>query len=195
MKSDMAQIRNPGGARWEEALRVVRLGEGATGALESPADVHRFVIPLQRDDGSCRRLTGWRIRYSDSLGPTKGGVRFNAATSEEDLTALAFRLLLKCAVNGLPHGGAAGGVAVDARDLSPEEHERLARSYVDAVVDTIGPERDILSPDLGTDARTMRWMADQYKRLRRSSIAGAINGKPVEVGGIPGRPDATARGA
>jgi len=147
------------------------------------------------DAGGLRVFTGWRLVYSDCFGPTKGGVRFHPATDEDDLTSLAFRLLLKCAVNALPHGGAAGGVRVDAKSLSPRETEQLARGYLNALGAARGPDVDILSPDLGTDARVMGWMADQYNTTRGARVPGAVNGKPVALGGIPGRPGATARGA
>lgn len=184
-----------GGARFAEALRMQPLPDDAAALIDRPRDVHRFSLPVRMDSGGLRVFTGWRVRYSDALGPTKGGVRFHPATSEQDLIALAFRLLLKCAVNGLPHGGAGGGVAVDHHQLSTGEREQLARLYVDALGDRVGPDHDILSPDLGTDAETMRWMADQYNRTHGTAVAAAINGKPVSIGGIPGREGATARGA
>ena len=183
-----------GGERFVEALRRQPLPASAVAALEAPADVRRFRLPVDGGAGP-RLLTAWRVRYCDVLGPTKGGVRFHHAVSEADLTALGFRLLLKCAVNALPHGGAGGGVAVDPRTLSAAEHEQVARRYVDALGDSLRADRDILSPDLGTDAQTMRWMADQCNRRSGSAVAGAINGKPLAIGGIPGRPGATARGA
>lgn len=184
-----------GGARFAEALRVAPLGRDAEALLSEPRHVHRFTLPVRMQDGALRIFTGWRVRYADVFGPTKGGVRFHPSANEADLTALAFRLLLKCAVNALPHGGAGGGVCVDHRRLSAGEREQLARRYVDALGNDLTPERDILSPDLGTDAETMRWMADQYSRTRGTPVAAAINGKPVALGGIAGRPGATARGA
>lgn len=184
-----------GGARFASALAASSLSEDIKLRLSLPKAVRRFNLPVRMDDGSLRLFTGWRLRYSDCFGPTKGGVRFHPATNEEDLTGLAFRLLLKCAVNGLPHGGAAGGVCVDPKKLSSREVEQLARGYLNALGEEVGPDVDILSPDLGTDAKTMGWMADQFNMTRRACIPGAINGKPPALGGIPGRPGATARGA
>jgi glutamate dehydrogenase (NADP+) len=184
-----------GGPRFARALTQAGMSEDVLLRLSEPKSVRRFTLPLRMDDGSLRLFTGWRIVYSNCFGPTKGGVRFHPATNEADLTGLAFRLLLKCAVNGLPHGGAAGGVCVDPKTLSIRELEQLARAYLNALGEEVGPDVDILSPDLGTDARTMGWMADQYNITRRASIPGAINGKPPALGGIPGRPGATARGA
>ena len=184
-----------GGPRFDAALKLAPLPSDALVRLQQPRSVRRFALPVRMDDGSLQSFTGWRVVYSNCFGPTKGGVRFHPATNEADLTALAFRLLLKCAVNGLPHGGAGGGVAVDPRTLSSREKEQLARAYLDALGEEVGPDVDILSPDLGTDAQVMGWMADQFNKTRRASIPGAINGKPPALGGIPGRPGATARGA
>jgi len=183
------------GARFIAALGHHPLHDNALLRLATPEESRRVSLPIRADDGALRMLTAWRVRYSSALGPTKGGVRFTRDVTEEQLLALAFRIMLKCAVNGLPHGGAGGAVVVAPSELSSAEREQVARRYVDALGDAVAPDRDILSPDLGTDAETMAWMADQYTRTRGESPAGAINGKPVALGGIPGRPGATARGA
>ena len=104
-----------GGPRFARALAQAGMSEDVLLRLSAPKSVRRFTLPVRMDDGSLRLFTGWRIVYSNCFGPTKGGVRFHPATNEADLTGLAFRLLLKCAVNGLPHGGAAGGVCVDPK--------------------------------------------------------------------------------
>jgi glutamate dehydrogenase (NADP+) len=114
--------------------------------------------------------------------------------TRENLLSLAARILLKCAVNGLPHGGAAGGVAIDPKTLSSGELELLARGYVRVFADLIGADRDILSPDLGTDAAVMAWMSDEFNVVRRTHEPAAINGKPPGAGGIAGRHGATALG-
>jgi len=183
------------GPRFLSAIEQSSLSFDRLILLAEPQSVRRFMLTLRMDNGEKRVFTGWRIIFSDCLGPTKGGVRFHPSTNESDLITLAFRLLLKCAANGLPHGGASGGVAVDPKKLSPKEKERLARAYLNALMDQVGPDVDILSPDLGTDAGVMSWMSDQYNKNRRAYIPGAINGKPPELGGILGRPTATARGA
>jgi glutamate dehydrogenase (NADP+) len=184
-----------GGIRLGSALALSGLPEDVMLRLSRPKTVRRFWLPVRMDDGSLRLFTGWRLRYSDCFGPTKGGVRFHPATNEEDLTVLAFRLLLKCSVNGLPHGGAAGGVCVDPKQVSMRELEQISRGYLNALGEEVGPDVDILSPDLGTDAKAMGWMADQFNQTRRACIPGAINGKPPVLGGILGRSGATARGA
>lgn len=184
-----------GGPRFSSAIAQSSFSTDHLFLLSEPRSVRRFMLPLQMDNGKTHSFIGWRIIYSNCLGPTKGGVRFHPATNENDLTTLAFRLLLKCAANGLPHGGASGGVAVDPKKLSLSEKERLARGYLNALMDEVGPDVDILSPDLGTDAGVMSWMSDQYNKNRRAYIPGAVNGKPPALGGILGRPTATARGA
>ncbi len=183
------------GPRFASALAGAGVHEEVLERLLLPKSVRRFSLPVRMDQGRLQVFTGWRLVYSDCFGPTKGGVRFHPGTNEEDLTRLAFRLLLKCGVNALPHGGAAGGVQVDAKTLSPRGLEQLARAYLTALGAEVGPDVDILSPDLGTDARVMGWMADQFNAMRGARVPGAINGKPVALGGIPGRPGATARGA
>jgi glutamate dehydrogenase (NADP+) len=183
------------GSRFANALSCIKLSKEFFAALAEPRSVYKFSIPLRTDDGSLKMLAAWRLRFSDVLGPTKGGVRFYPGTNESDLTSLALRLVLKCAANSLPHGGAAGGVDIDPRQLTPSEMHRLSKSYVEILGDMVGAEYDILSPDLGTDSRIMGWMAEAYCKRRGVSIAGAINGKPLGMGGIPGRSGATARGA
>jgi glutamate dehydrogenase (NADP+) len=183
------------GLRLESAIRLTPLPNNAIKILAEPQSVKRMALPLLMDDGTVRVFIGWRVIYSNCLGPTKGGVRFHPATNEAELTQLAFRILLKCAVNDLPHGGAGGGIAVDPRLLSKNEKEKLARAYVNALGDEIGPDVDILSPDLGTNAEVMSWMMDQYNKSHRAYIPAAINGKPIAAGGILGRSEATSLGA
>lgn len=195
MPSSDCQLAATFGRRFTDALARVPLSDAILAVLAEPAQVLRARIPLHRDDGRVDHLRAWRLRMADVFGPTKGGVRFHPAVDEPSLVTLAARILVKCAVNELPHGGAAGGVAVDPKRLSPRELEALSRGFVNAVADVIGPDRDILSPDLGTDARVMAWMSDQLTVLRRRLEPAAVNGKLPGRGGIPGRHGATAQGA
>jgi glutamate dehydrogenase (NADP+) len=183
------------GDRFARALQIVPLPVEAVTALSAPQSLFQFSIPVRMSDGSRRVFQGYRLRYNDAAGPTKGGVRFHSALTVDELTQLSFRILLKCAVNDLPHGGAAGGVVVDAKTLTKAEREELSRGYVRALFSQIGPDRDILSPDLYTDATVMAWMSEEYNRLAGAIVPAAINGKPVGRGGIPGRETAVARGA
>ncbi len=191
----IGSIEAVAGHRFTQALRHHPLSDDIVLRLATPEEVRRVVVPVRRDSGALEMLTAWRVCHSRALGPSKGGVRFAADVSESQLLALAFRIMLKCAVNGLPHGGAGGGVVVAPHTLSRTEREQVARRYVDALGAAVAVDRDILSPDLGTDAETMAWMADQHTKAIGDYPAGAINGKPVALGGIPGRPGATARGA
>jgi len=147
------------------------------------------------DDGSLRTYAGYRVRYDDSRGPTKGGIRFHPSASVDEVQSLAFWMTFKCAVLGLPFGGGKGGVAVDPKELSQLELERLSRGYIDRIADFIGPEIDIPAPDVYTNELVMGWMMDQYSVINRSITSGVITGKPLSMGGSAGRATATADGA
>jgi glutamate dehydrogenase (NADP+) len=152
-------------------------------------------LPVRRDDGSTSHFTAFRSRYNDSLGPTKGGIRFHPGVTRAEVQALALWMTIKTAVLGLPYGGGKGGVIVDPKSLSPLELERLSRAYVRAMSDFIGPETDIPAPDVYTNARIMGWMLDEYETIHRIKAPGVITGKPVSLGGSLGRDEATGRGA
>ena len=163
--------------------------------LKHPQSAHEFSIPVRMDDGSLKVFTGYRVRYNDSRGPTKGGIRFHPNVSIEEVKALAFWMTLKCALVGIPFGGGKGGVIVDPKNLSRMEVERLSRGYVEQAVDIIGPQTDIPAPDVYTNAMIMGWMMDEYSKIVRSYSPGVITGKPISMGGSLGRDDATGRGA
>jgi len=152
-------------------------------------------LPIRMDDGSMQYFTGYRCHYNDVLGPTKGGVRFHPKVDQNEVQALALWMTIKCAVVGLPYGGAKGGVEVNPKKLSPMELERLSRAYVRAMADFIGPDIDIPAPDVYTNARIMGWMMDEYETIRRQRAPAVITGKPISLGGSLGRDEATGRGA
>ena len=181
--------------RLDEALKYVQLSEDASLRLRTPKANLQVSIPLRRDDGSLDVFQGYRVCYDDTRGPTKGGVRFHPNVSFAEVQSLAFWMTFKCAVLDLPYGGAKGGITVDPKALSRLEVERLSRGYVDAIADFIGPDRDILAPDVYTNARVMSWMMDQYSIIRRQFSPGVVTGKPLAVGGSQGRNTATAMGA
>lgn len=187
---------------FEDALiRARQYGESAgvsqdvIEALMHPYSMLTVTLPVRMDDGATNFFTGYRCRYNNSLGPTKGGIRFHPGVSMAEVQALALWMTIKCAVVGLPYGGAKGGVIVDPKNLSPMELERLSRAYVRAVADFIGPHIDIPAPDVYTNARIMGWMMDEYEAIKRVKAPGVITGKPVRLGGSLGRDDATGRGA
>ncbi len=194
MKTDFS-IFGDTGVRFEQAWACAGGPDEARLRLSRPKRLVQVAIPLRRDDGSLQVFDGWRVVYDDQRGPGKGGVRFHPSVNKEEMISLAFRLMVKCAVADLPFGGANGGVAVDPQQLSKHELERLSRGYVDALVDVLGPDRDILSPDVNTHEGTMAWMVDQYAQHARARVPGAVTGKPVVLGGSRGRGQATARGA
>lgn len=164
-------------------------------SLLHPKAVIQASLPVRMDDGSVRYFSGYRCRYNDVLGPTKGGIRYHPQVSQEEVQALALWMTIKCAVVGLPYGGAKGGIEVDPKALSPMELERLSRAYVRAMADFIGPSIDIPAPDVYTNARIMGWMMDEYEAIKRQRMPGVITGKPISLGGSQGRDEATGRGA
>ena len=182
-------------------VRLQKYGESAgvsqevIKSLMHPLSMIKATLPVRMDDGSTEYFTGYRCRYNNTLGPTKGGIRFHPDVCMAEMQALALWMTIKCAVVGLPYGGAKGGVIVDPKHLSPLELERLSRAYVRAMADFIGPQTDIPAPDVYTNARIMGWMLDEYEAIKRIKAPGVITGKPVRLGGSLGRDDATGRGA
>jgi glutamate dehydrogenase (NADP+) len=187
---------------FEDALaRLERIGQKANVAPEALAELRQpkatltAALPVRRDDGSTQHFLGIRCRYNDALGPTKGGIRYHPRVTVDEVQALALWMTLKCAVAGLPYGGAKGGVIVDPKNLSRLELERLSRAYARAMADFIGADSDIPAPDVYTNARIMGWMMDEYETIKRRKEPGVITGKPVGLGGSLGREEATGRGA
>ncbi|ROO27554.1 Glu/Leu/Phe/Val family dehydrogenase [Salinisphaera japonica] len=191
----MPSLFDGASARIEAALEHVDISEDIAQGLAQPDAALKVSVPLRRDDGSFGLYAGYRVRYDSTLGPAKGGIRFHPDVNVDETTTLAFWMTTKCAVMGLPFGGAKGGISVDPKNLSPAEMERLSRAYIDQVADFIGPDTDIPAPDVNTNPRVMGWMADQYRIITRAHRPDVITGKPVEVGGSAGRTTATGGGA
>ena len=181
--------------RLDKALRYVTISSDAIERLKHPKASLSVAIPVRMDDGSLRVFPGYRVRYDDSRGPTKGGVRFHPNVSIDEVQSLAFWMTFKCAVLNVPFGGAKGGVTVHPKELSKLELERLSRGYIDAIADFIGPDVDILAPDVYTNPMIMGWMMDEYSIIRRQFSPGVVTGKPIAMGGSLGRETATAMGA
>lgn len=181
--------------RVDRALEHAQVSADAIERLKRPMASLKVSIPVRMDDGALRTFPGYRVRFDDTRGPTKGGVRFHPRVDAEEVTALSFWMTIKTALMDLPFGGAKGGVRVDTKGLSNTELERLARGYIDRVVDLINPDRDIPAPDVATDAMVMGWMVDEYNTIRRGVFPAAITGKPLALGGSHGRRTATAAGA
>ena len=151
-------------------------------------------IPLRRDTGETVVLHGFRIQHNISRGPGKGGLRYHPAVDVDEVRALAMWMTWKCAIVELPYGGAKGGVAIDPREYSDGELERVTRRYASEIMPMIGPETDIMAPDIGTSEQTMAWVMDTYSVNVGHTIPGVVTGKPLEVGGSKGRATATSRG-
>ncbi|MDQ3889710.1 MAG: Glu/Leu/Phe/Val dehydrogenase [Actinomycetota bacterium] len=152
-------------------------------------------IPVRMDDGAVQVFAGFRVTHNVARGPSKGGIRYHPTVSLDETKALAMWMTWKCALMGLPFGGAKGGVVCDSKALSDSELERLTRRYTTEIINQIGPEVDIAAPDVGTSPRVMAWIFDTYSMNKGYSVLGVVTGKPLEVGGSLGREAATGRGA
>lgn len=182
-------------SRLEAVFEALDIHPDAQARLMQPSLSLQVSVPVRMDDGSLKAFPAWRVQYDTSLGPAKGGVRFHLDVNQHEVTTLSFWMAVKCAVVNLPYGGGKGGVQVDAKALSSLERERLARGYIRAIADIMGPDRDIPAPDVNTDATVMGWMIDEYEHIVRAQAPAAITGKPLSLGGSPGRVEATGRGA
>ncbi len=151
-------------------------------------------VPIHRDDGRTEVFAGYRVQHFLTLGPTKGGLRYHPEVTLGEVAALAMWMSWKCALTGLPYGGAKGGVACDPRTLSRAELERLTRRYTQEMIPFIGPQIDIMAPDLGTNEQVMAWMMDTYSMHAGYTVPSIVTGKPVGLGGALGRREATGRG-
>ena len=176
------------------AVEQLGLDDGMHAMLATPRRSMQVAVPLRRDDGRLEVLSGYRVQHNLSRGPAKGGIRFHPSTDLDEVRALAMWMTWKCALVGIPYGGAKGGVAVDPRLLSRNELERVTRRYASEIMPIIGPEKDIPAPDVGTDEQTMAWMMDTYSIHAGYTVTGVVTGKPVSVGGSQGRGGATSRG-
>jgi glutamate dehydrogenase (NAD(P)+) len=178
----------------QRAVELLELSENDWQTLSTPRRILEVAVPLRRDNGDVEMYKGFRVQYSTTRGPSKGGVRFHPSIDMEETVALAMLMTWKCALTNLPFGGAKGGIAVDVKDLSERENERLTRRYTSEILPIIGPERDIPAPDVGTDERNMAWMMDTYSVNAGYSVPGVVTGKPIVLGGSLGRTSATGDG-
>lgn len=181
-------------AQLRKAVDQLGLSENDWQTLSTPRRILEVAVPLRRDNDKVEMYKGFRVQYSTTRGPSKGGVRFHPQIDLEETIALAMLMTWKCALTNLPFGGAKGGIAVDAQTLSERENERLTRRYTSEILPIIGPERDIPAPDIGTDERNMAWMMDTYSVNAGFSVPGVVTGKPIVLGGSIGRNSATGDG-
>jgi glutamate dehydrogenase (NADP+) len=181
--------------RFDEACPHAEVSPEVVERLHLPRASLKVSIPVRMDDGSLRTYAGYRVRYDDTRGPAKGGIRFHPSVDAAEVTTLAFWMTFKTALMELPFGGAKGGVSVDPKELSLAELERLSRGYIAAIADVIGPDVDVPAPDVATNELVMGWMVAEYGKIRRGHHPAVITGKPLALGGIPGRTSATSDGA
>lgn len=178
----------------QRAVELLGLSDNDWQTLSTPRRILEVAVPLRRDNDDVEMYKGFRVQYSTTRGPSKGGVRFHPSIDLDETVALAMLMTWKCALTNLPYGGAKGGIAVDPATLSERENERLTRRYTSEILPIIGPERDIPAPDVGTDEKNMAWMMDTYSVNAGFSVPGVVTGKPIVLGGSLGRNSATGDG-
>jgi glutamate dehydrogenase (NAD(P)+) len=180
--------------RFDEAAELLRLEDGIRKVLRLPTMELTVNIPVMLDDGRIEVFTGYRVQHSIARGPAKGGIRFAPDVSLDEVRALAAWMTWKCAVVNIPFGGGKGGVICEPQLLSESELERITRRYTAEICEFIGPERDVPAPDVNTNEQTMAWIMDTYSMHKRHTVTAVVTGKPLELGGSLGRPEATGRG-
>jgi glutamate dehydrogenase (NAD(P)+) len=152
-------------------------------------------VPVTMDDGNIEAFEGYRVTHNIARGPSKGGIRYHPDVELDEVKALAMWMTWKCALMGIPFGGAKGGIRVNPKKLSRGELQRMTRRFTSEIINEIGPEKDIPAPDVGTDPSVMAWIFDTYSMNKGHSVLGVVTGKPLNVGGSLGRLEATAHGA
>ncbi|MBD66363.1 MAG: glutamate dehydrogenase [Halobacteriovoraceae bacterium] len=178
----------------ESAAAAMSADPNIVERLKYPKRAIQVSIPIRLDDGSVKTFEGYRVQHNMTLGPGKGGIRFHPHVDLSETTALAMLMTFKCALVGLPLGGAKGGVKVNPNDLSRQELQALTRRYAMEIGPFVGPDKDIPAPDIGTDRQTMAWFMDTYSQIHGYASHGVVTGKPISVGGSLGREAATGKG-
>ncbi len=180
--------------QFDRAVGHLDLPESVTEYMRYPRREFTVNFPVRRDDGTTEMFTGYRVHHSTVLGPSKGGIRYSLHVDLDEVRALAMWMTWKCALMGLPYGGAKGGVVVDPKTLSLGELERLTRRYASELIPLISPQSDVPAPDMGTNAQVMAWIMDTYSMTVGYSVPAVVTGKPLEIGGSEGRTSATGHG-
>jgi glutamate dehydrogenase (NAD(P)+) len=181
-------------AQFDRVANLLEIDLNDRDRLKYPKRALTVAVPVRLDDGRVEVFSGFRVQHHLSLGPTKGGMRYHPDVALGEVAALAMWMSWKCALTGLPYGGAKGGVACDPAKLSPHELERLTRRFTQEIIPFIGPQVDIPAPDVGTNEQTMAWMMDTYSIHAGHTVPAVVTGKPVNLGGSLGRREATGRG-
>jgi glutamate dehydrogenase/leucine dehydrogenase len=178
----------------ESAGEKMKMDPNVLERLKYPKRALQVSVPVRLDDGTVKVFEGYRVQHNMTLGPGKGGIRFHPHVNLSETAALAMLMTFKCALVGLPLGGAKGGIKVDPNDLSRAELQALTRRYTTEISMIIGPDKDIPAPDIGTDGQTMAWLMDTYSQLHGYAIPGVVTGKPIAIGGSLGRAESTGKG-
>lgn len=178
----------------EQAAGVMGLDPNIFDRLKYPKRALQVAVPIRLDDGTVKTFMGYRVQHNMTLGPGKGGIRYHPNVDLSETAALAMLMTFKCALVGLPLGGAKGGVQVDPNELSRQELQSLTRRYTTEISMIIGPNIDVPAPDIGTDGQTMAWFMDTYSQLKGYTVPGIVTGKPITIGGSLGRAESTGKG-
>jgi glutamate dehydrogenase (NAD(P)+) len=180
--------------RYERAAELIELDPGIDRMLRHPEREVTVAVPVEMDSGETQVFTGYRVIHNTARGPGKGGIRFDAGVSRDEVKALAAWMTWKCAVVDLPFGGAKGGVLCDPFAMSPRELERMTRRYTTGIMSTLGPDSDVPAPDVNTNEQVMAWILDTYSMHVGHGVPAVVTGKPIALGGSLGRREATGRG-
>ncbi len=178
----------------DRAGKKLNLDAGMLEILKNPRRELTVHFPVKMDDGTVKVFTGYRVQYNDAVGPFKGGIRYHWNVSLDEVRALSCWMTWKCAVMGIPYGGAKGGVICNPKEMSKDELEHMTRRYASEISIIIGPEKDIPAPDVYTDGQTMAWIMDTISMAKGFAVPGVVTGKPLAIGGSLGRDEATSRG-
>ena len=178
----------------ESAGATMNMDPNVLERLKYPKRALQVSVPVRLDDGTVKVFEGYRVQHNMTLGPGKGGVRYHPHVSLSETAALAMLMTFKCALVGLPLGGAKGGIKVNPNDLSRAELQAMTRRYTTEIAMMIGPDKDIPAPDIGTDGQTMAWMMDTYSQMGGYAVPGVVTGKPIAIGGSLGRAESTGKG-
>jgi glutamate dehydrogenase (NAD(P)+) len=182
-------------AQLDQTAERMQLDENIWERLRTPQRALVVSFPFRRDNyATVDTVFGYRVQHLLTMGPTKGGIRYDLDVDLGEVTALAIWMTWKCAIMALPFGGAKGGVRIDPHSLSRSELQRITRRYTSEILEMIGPDTDIPAPDLGTDEQVMAWIMDTYSQQKGHTVPGVVTGKPIEIGGSHGRREATGRG-
>lgn len=181
-------------AQLEQAGSVMGLDPNITERLKNPKRALVVSVPIRLDDGSVKTFMGYRVQHNMTIGPGKGGIRYHPNVDLAETAGLAMLMTFKCALVGLPLGGAKGGICVDPNELSRQELQSLTRRYATEISMIVGPQMDIPAPDIGTDGQTMAWFMDTYSQIKGYAVPGVVTGKPISVGGSLGRSESTGKG-